>query len=207
VVHFAANPKLRYLTILFLFTIFSNYNSLYFAIISPNKYNLLYILIFSVWHATGNNVYQVNKKPIRKDFMVETISEIKIRGYHVDHFNHVNNARYLEFLEEGRWDYSEQNGLIDAFHERGITHVTVKVNINYRRSAVVGQILKIETRVVGISNKSFTMGQKIFLHGSEKLIADAKVTNVLLDIYTAKTLPINATTIDFWPDLVGNHQQ
>jgi thioesterase-3 len=137
---------------------------------------------------------------------VETILEIKIRGYHVDHFNHVNNARYLEFLEEGRWDYSEKNGLIDAFHERGITHVTVNININYRRRAVVGEILKIETRVVGKSNKSFTMGQKIFLQRSEKLIADAEVTNVLLDIFTAKTLRINAATVDFWPDLVGIHQ-
>ena len=134
---------------------------------------------------------------------METISKIKIRGYHVDHFNHVNNARYLEFLEEGRWDYSEKNGLIDAFHERGITHVTVNININYRRSAVVGQILKIETRVIGKSDKSFTMGQKIFWQGSDKLIADAEVTNVLLDIYTTKTLPITATTVDFWPDLVG----
>ena len=150
---------------------------------------------------------RVNKKPSRKDFIVETISEIKIRGYHVDHFNHVNNSRYLEFLEEGRWDYSEKNGLIDAFHERGITHVTVNINIHYRRSAVVGQILKIETRVVSKSNRSFTMGQKIFLQGSGKLIADAEVTNVLLKICTAKTLPINAATVDFWPDLVGIHQQ
>ena len=85
--------------------------------------------------------------------------------------------------------------------------MTVKININYRRSAVVGQILKIETRVVGKSNKSFTMGQKIILQGSDKLIADAEVTNVLLDIYTAKTLSISAATVDFWPDLVGIHQQ
>lgn len=138
---------------------------------------------------------------------METISEIKIRGYHVDHFNHVNNARYLEFLEEGRWDYSEKNGLIDAFHERGIAHVTVHININYRRSAVVGQILKIETGIVGKSDKSFTMGQKISLQGSDKLIADAEVTNVLLNVYTAKTLPINAATVDFWPDLAGIHQR
>jgi len=25
--------------------------------------------------------------------------EIKIRGYHIDMFRHVNKARYLEFLE------------------------------------------------------------------------------------------------------------
>ncbi len=138
---------------------------------------------------------------------METISEIKIRGYHVDHFNHVNNARYLEFLEEGRWDYSEKNGLIGAFHERGITHVTVNININYRRSARVGQILQIATRIVGKSDTRFTMEQHIFLQGSDKRIADATVTNVLLDIHTAKPLPIHAATVDFWPDLAGIHHQ
>ncbi len=30
---------------------------------------------------------------------------IRIRGYHLDGYGHVNNARYLEFLEEARWAY------------------------------------------------------------------------------------------------------
>ena len=29
--------------------------------------------------------------------------EIKVRGYHLDIYAHVNNARYVEFLEEARW--------------------------------------------------------------------------------------------------------
>ena len=32
---------------------------------------------------------------------------IKVRGYHLDLYGHVNNARYLEFLEEARWAYFE----------------------------------------------------------------------------------------------------
>ncbi len=28
--------------------------------------------------------------------------DIKVRGYHLDIYSHVNNGRYLEFLEEGR---------------------------------------------------------------------------------------------------------
>lgn len=31
-------------------------------------------------------------------------TQIKVRGYHLDVYQHVNNARYLEFLEEARWD-------------------------------------------------------------------------------------------------------
>lgn len=31
-------------------------------------------------------------------------TQIKVRGYHLDVYQHVNNARYPEFLEEARWD-------------------------------------------------------------------------------------------------------
>ena len=36
-------------------------------------------------------------------------TEIMVRGYHLDMFGHVNNARYLEFLEEGRWTFFDKN--------------------------------------------------------------------------------------------------
>jgi len=35
---------------------------------------------------------------------------IKVRGYHLDFYQHVNNARYLEFLEEARWEWLENLG-------------------------------------------------------------------------------------------------
>ncbi len=36
-------------------------------------------------------------------------TQIKVRGYHLDVYQHVNNARYLEFLEEARWDGLENS--------------------------------------------------------------------------------------------------
>ena len=42
---------------------------------------------------------------------------IKVRGYHLDGYQHVNNARYLEFLEEARWGYLEQHGDIEHFEQ------------------------------------------------------------------------------------------
>jgi len=50
-----------------------------------------------------------------------TTTQIKVRGYHEDRFGHVNNARYLEFLEEARWAHLEERGLDIAFFKaRGI---------------------------------------------------------------------------------------
>ena len=40
-------------------------------------------------------------------------TQIKVRGYHLDVYQHVNNARYLEFLEEARWHGLENS---DSFH-------------------------------------------------------------------------------------------
>ena len=39
--------------------------------------------------------------------MVKT--KIKVYGYHLDMYGHVNNARYLEFLETARWQLIEAN--------------------------------------------------------------------------------------------------
>ena len=30
---------------------------------------------------------------------------VRVRNYHLDGYGHVNNARYLEFLEEARWAF------------------------------------------------------------------------------------------------------
>ncbi|SPY74369.1 Long-chain acyl-CoA thioesterase FadM [Providencia alcalifaciens] len=39
--------------------------------------------------------------------------QIKVLGYHIDVFQHVNNARYLEFYEADRWDWMGKANLIE----------------------------------------------------------------------------------------------
>ena len=137
---------------------------------------------------------------------MKTTFKIKIRGYHIDHFQHVNNARYLEFLEEGRWHYSEKNNLISILHQKGISHVTVNININYKRSAVVGEVLRIETSVIRKNRKSVTMLQQVFLNDTDILIADAQVTNVFLHIKSGNVMRINEGLNSLLPDIAKTNQ-
>jgi len=65
-------------------------------------------------------------------------THIKVRGYHLDVYQHVNNARYLEFLEEARWDGLEQEEGFQWMTANRIAFVVVNININYRRPAVPG---------------------------------------------------------------------
>ena len=38
--------------------------------------------------------------------------KLTVRNYHLDGYGHVNNARYLEFLEEARWTFFQEHDLL-----------------------------------------------------------------------------------------------
>lgn len=81
-------------------------------------------------------------------------TQIKVRGYHLDVYQHVNNARYLEFLEEARWHGLENS---DSFHwmtAHNIAFVVVNININYRRPAVLSDLLTITSQLQQLNGKS-----------------------------------------------------
>ena len=113
--------------------------------------------------------------------------EIKVRGYHLDLFRHVNNARYLEFLEEARWNFLESKGNLEFLEESGYAFAVVNININYRRAAYMGETLDITTSVKSIGNRSCVMRQLVTLKGSATVVADADVIFVIVDTRTEKS--------------------
>lgn len=128
-------------------------------------------------------------------------SEIKIRGYHLDMFRHVNNARYLEFLEEGRWAFFDGNP--EFFYRlKGVTFFVVNININYRRPSSLGDVLDIQTHLSKIGKTSGVLRQEIFKKGTGELIADADVTFVIADAKTQKPLNLNDQLNDVIADLM-----
>lgn len=115
-------------------------------------------------------------------------TNIKVRGYHLDGYQHVNNARYLEFLEEARWEYLEQAGDTEYFHSKGIAWVIVNININYRMPADTRHVLAIYSQFKKIGQKSSVIHQDIFIEGTEIKVADADITFVCLDQKTGQPL-------------------
>jgi len=118
-------------------------------------------------------------------------TKITVRGYHVDMYQHVNNARYLEFLEEARWQYVESALDLSEFMRKGMGFVVVNININYRIPATIGQVLEINSQMAAIKRRSATIHQEIFLANTEAKVADADVTFVIVDIKTGKSVPMS----------------
>ena len=112
---------------------------------------------------------------------VERTTEIRIRGYHVDFYGHVNNARYLEFIEEARWALLGDNVDFGEWMRKGISFFVVNINITYKRPAFLGETIEIRSGITKFGNKSVTLNQKIFLKGTDTLIADADVIFVITD--------------------------
>ncbi|PCI96821.1 MAG: thioesterase [Flavobacteriales bacterium] len=117
------------------------------------------------------------------------MTKIAIRGYHLDAYQHVNNARYLEFLEEARWQYMD-NISQEAYTRLNFSFIIVNININYKSSVTTGDTIRITTEVEKIGNSSMTFKQQIFLDGTEKLVCDASVTFVILSNKTGKPMKI-----------------
>lgn len=118
--------------------------------------------------------------------MIHTI-EIKIRGYHMDLFGHVNNARYLEFLEEARWAAFEKTVDLQELARKGWAFTVVNININYRRPALMNDVICVETEVTQWGRRSAVIQQTVKHKGTGTVLADAAVTFVIVDIHKQKT--------------------
>jgi thioesterase III len=117
--------------------------------------------------------------------------EIKVRGFHIDIFSHVNNARYLEFMEEARWVVIDKYIDIKKMQAKEIIFVVVNININYRKTASMGDILELYLGLTKIGGKSAVFYQEIRLKGTDTVVADAQVTFVFADKNTGKAVKID----------------
>lgn len=121
---------------------------------------------------------------------MEASLDIVVRSTEIDVNGHVNNAKYLEYLEWGREEWYEQANLpYDAFLALDIQTVTVNININYRRECLQNDRLTITTKPERLGRTSYTLKQEI-RNQRDELVADALVTSVTMNSSTRTSTPV-----------------
>jgi acyl-CoA thioester hydrolase len=95
----------------------------------------------------------------------------------------VYHARYLEFFERGRSDFLRLAGvhhteLADGKHGEKIVWVVRRMEIDFRASAKIDDILTIETRTQDISGARITMAQQ--LKRGDEVLVEAKVEAAII---------------------------
>lgn len=125
--------------------------------------------------------------------VVGMTTHVKIHGYHIDVFQHVNNARYLEFYEADRWEWMNKRNFINWAIKNNLTMAAVNINVNYIQGVLLGDELTVVTRMDKIGSKSAVCYQQIIRNnaGGAEVVSDAYVTFVFIDNITNKAIVID----------------
>lgn len=108
------------------------------------------------------------------------IFDFSVRGYELDSFGHVNNAVYVSYLEQARWEILAQTGWLGWFADNGRWLVVTETNIRYARELRNFDHCCIETRVV-VSDPFLVFKHQLWRKPNDEKIAHATVKTLLVD--------------------------
>jgi len=115
---------------------------------------------------------------MRKEYTHKT--PITVRGYELDSYGHVNNAVYVQYLEQGRWVFLKDINLLEQITQEKLFLVVTETQIRYMREAVLFDELIVES--------SFR-AEKPYLVFRQNIVNQK--SGILLSRATVKTIFIN----------------
>jgi len=117
-------------------------------------------------------------------------TEFTIRTFHTDAFGHVNNSRYVELLEEARWRYAEDIGLVKLLREQGLGFIIADMRLRFRAPVHEGEKIRIETNLETLGSASGDVKQTVYKSGVDSVCVSSMYHFILIDRETAKSVPI-----------------
>ena len=105
----------------------------------------------------------------------------EVRGYELDSYGHVNNAVYISYIEQSRWEILQQAGLLDSLLTKELLLVVTETNIRYMRELKLFDKIEIETTVT-YESPYLVFNHNILNLSSEFKAAKAQVKTLLIDI-------------------------
>jgi thioesterase III len=98
----------------------------------------------------------------------------------------VNNATYLQLLEEARWDLITRHGYgMKKVREIGIGPTILNIEISFRRELLLRQKIKITTQMLSYSGKIGLLKHEIF-NELDELCNEATYKIALFDVHKRK---------------------
>jgi acyl-CoA thioester hydrolase len=115
---------------------------------------------------------------------------LEIRYGDLDPQGHVNNARYLTYLEQARIAYITHLNLWDgqSFAEVGI--ILADAHITFRALLLFGSQIQVGVRVTRLGGKSLTMEYIIEDSQTRQELAHAATVLVAYDYHQNRTIPV-----------------
>jgi acyl-CoA thioester hydrolase len=114
---------------------------------------------------------------------------IEVRYGDLDPQAHVNNAKYLTYMEQGRIAYIRALGLWDGQSFMDVGVILAEARVTFLAPVYYGQDVRVGVRVAEIRNKSLTMEYSLEEANSESQLATGSSVLVAYDYRESRTLP------------------
>jgi acyl-CoA thioester hydrolase len=119
---------------------------------------------------------------------------VETRFADVDMFDHINNAKYLTYVESARVAYYTAVTGIQDPREFGMTVASAKVD--FLKPVFFGQTLRVSARAGRIGNKSWTLEHELRDAATGELMATASTVNVHYDYESGQSKPLPADIVE-----------
>jgi acyl-CoA thioester hydrolase len=116
-------------------------------------------------------------------------ARVRVRTYELDSFGHVNNAVYLNYLEEARSEFLKQIGL--SFHDlagSGVHLVIVEAQVKYVSPARYGDEILIRGAFRNVRPVSVEIVYTLTEAASGRLLATAMTRGAFVDAATGRPM-------------------
>ncbi len=127
---------------------------------------------------------------------------IQVRYNDIDAQGHVNNARYVTYIEYARFRYITELGLWDGKSFMDLGLIVADCHISYLAPIKLDQRIRVGTRVSRIGNKSLVFSSVIEEEGSARVVAKAEIVMVSYDYHTETTVPVPAE----WREKISRYE-
>jgi acyl-CoA thioester hydrolase len=114
---------------------------------------------------------------------------LALRWSDLDAFNHVNNSRYLTFLEQARVEWFESSR--ETWVDDDTAPVVASATLNFRAPIGYPADVFVELFVTKLGNSSVTIGHRI-VAADGTLHCDGQVVAVWVDRRSGKSAPLPA---------------
>lgn len=118
---------------------------------------------------------------------------IHVRYSDLDAQGHVNNMRFLTYLEEARVRYLLELGLWDGVSFLDLGLIVADVHISYLAPIFLGEPIRVGIRATRLGNKSLTFEYQIEDEKTGQVVARCETVMVTYDYHTNSSIPIPAT--------------
>jgi acyl-CoA thioester hydrolase len=118
------------------------------------------------------------------------IYPIQVRYGDLDAQWHVNNARFLTFLEQARFAYLVELGIFDGSNFLEVPFIVADIHVAYLAPIHLTQKIEVRMRVGKMGNKSLRTDYLIVDSNTGQELASAEIVMVAYDYHTRQSMPI-----------------